>query len=152
VELSVEPSPQRNGLTWGDFFGSQAKSALACDFFPVDTVFLRRLDAFFFIELETRRVYISGVTKIPTREWAIEQARNLTSRLDQRAIGVKFLIRDGESSSPPALTKSSTPKAFGSSVRRLARPRPTPSPSASLARLVENYSTGYWSSATDISS
>jgi len=92
----VEPAPQRNGLTWGDFLRSQAKSTLACDFFHVDTVLLRRLYVFFFIELETRRVYISGVTKIPTREWVIQQARNLTSRLDQRAVAVKFLIRDGD--------------------------------------------------------
>jgi hypothetical protein len=33
---------------------------LSCDFFTVDTVLLRRLYVFFFIELDTRRVYVTG--------------------------------------------------------------------------------------------
>jgi putative transposase len=39
----VEPSPRRSGPTWGEFLHTQATTMLACDFFPVDTVLLRRL-------------------------------------------------------------------------------------------------------------
>jgi hypothetical protein len=35
---------------------------VACDFFTVDTVFLQRIYALFFIELATRGVYLAGVT------------------------------------------------------------------------------------------
>jgi hypothetical protein len=33
---------------------------MACDFFTVDTVWLRRLDVLFFIELDTRRAHLVG--------------------------------------------------------------------------------------------
>ena len=42
---------------------------LACDFFSVDTVLLRRLYVLLFIELETRRVYVTGVTANPSGAW-----------------------------------------------------------------------------------
>ena len=39
----VDPSPIRKGPTWAEFLYSQASSMLACDFFSVDTVLLKRL-------------------------------------------------------------------------------------------------------------
>jgi putative transposase len=93
----IEPSPQRTDPTWGAFLRAQAMTMLACDFFTVDTVLLRRLHVLFFIELDTRRVYVTGVTAHPTGAWVIQQARNLSHELAQRARPVKFLIRDRDS-------------------------------------------------------
>ena len=67
---------------------------LACDFFTVDTVLLRRLYVLFFIELDTRRVYVTGVTANPAGAWVVQQARNLTMVLADRARPVRFLVRD----------------------------------------------------------
>jgi transposase InsO family protein len=67
---------------------------LACDFFTVDKVLLRRLYVLFFIQVDTRRVYLSGVTANPVGEWVTQQARNLSWHLAERYRAVKFLIRD----------------------------------------------------------
>ena len=65
---------------------------LACDFFTVETAFLKTLYVLFFIELSTRRVHIAGATTRPDWVWVTQQARNLAmaGTLDGR----RFLIRD----------------------------------------------------------
>jgi putative transposase len=90
----IYPSPGHTGPTWTEFLKSQASSMLARDFFTVDTVLLRRLYVLFFIELDTRRVYVSGVTANPVEAWVVQQARNLTMVLAERACPVRFLVRD----------------------------------------------------------
>jgi putative transposase len=68
---------------------------IACDFFTVETMSLRRFYVLFFIELENRRVHLAGCTTNPTGGWVTQQARNLGfSRLLER---VRFLIHDGDS-------------------------------------------------------
>jgi putative transposase len=67
---------------------------LACDFFTVDTLLLRRLYVLFFIELDTRRIYLCGVTSKPAGDWVVQQARNLNFGLAGRSQAAKFLIRD----------------------------------------------------------
>ena len=81
----IDPSPRRSGSTWIEFLRSQAATTLACDFFIVDTVLLRRLYVLFFIELETRRIYVCGITANPTGVWVTQQARNLSMVLADRA-------------------------------------------------------------------
>jgi putative transposase len=90
----IDPSPMGTDPTWTEFLRSQASSMLACDFFSVDTVLLKRLYVLPFIELDTRRVYVMGITAHPTGSWAVQQARNLSVMLANRAHPVKFLIRD----------------------------------------------------------
>jgi len=90
----IDPSPIRKGPTWTEFLSTQASSMLACDFFSVDTVLLKRLYVLFFIELDTRRVHVTCVTAHPTGSWVVQQARNLNMVLEDRVHPVKFLIRD----------------------------------------------------------
>jgi len=90
----IDPSPRRAGPTWAQFLRSQASSMLACDFFTVDTVLLRHLYVLFFIELDSRRVYVAGITAGPIATWVTQQARNLSMDLVERSRSVRFLIRD----------------------------------------------------------
>jgi len=90
----IEPSPRRSGPTWAEFLTAQAKGLMACDFFSVDTVLLRRFYVLVLIDHDTRLVRIAGVTAKPVAEWVTQQARNLSMELADQASAVKFLIRD----------------------------------------------------------
>jgi putative transposase len=56
----LEPVPRRSGLSWREFLRAQAASIVACDFFTVETVFMRRYYVLFFIALASRRVWLAG--------------------------------------------------------------------------------------------
>jgi putative transposase len=47
----LQPAPRREGPSWRQFLRQQAASTLACDFFTVEMVSLRRFYVLFFIEL-----------------------------------------------------------------------------------------------------
>lgn len=93
-QAGVDPAPRRSGPTWRQFLTAQADAILACDFFTVDTVLLKRIYVLFFVEIATRQVHVVGVTAHPTGSWVAQQARNLLMDLDQRAAGLRFLLRD----------------------------------------------------------
>jgi transposase InsO family protein len=90
----LDPAPRRATTTWRAFLRQQAAGIVACDFFTVDTIWLRRLYVLFFIELRSRRVHLAGVTATPTGSWVTQQARNLLLVLGERGGSPQFLLRD----------------------------------------------------------
>jgi transposase InsO family protein len=92
LAAGLGPAPRRNGPSWREFLHQQAASVLACDFFTVETITLRRYYVLFFIELGSRRVHLAGCTTNPTGAWVTQQARNLSfTGLFERT---RFLIHD----------------------------------------------------------
>ncbi len=90
----LDPAPPPATTTWRAFLRQQAAGIVACDFFTVDTIWLRRLYVLFFIELDTRRVHLAGLTANPNGVWITQQARNLLLVLEERERRVRFLVRD----------------------------------------------------------
>jgi putative transposase len=95
ASAGIEPAPRGCAVSWPVFLRRQAATLIACDFFTVETVTLRRLYVLFFIELGSRRVHFAGCTTNPSGTWVVQQARNLsfTNVLDR----MRFLIHDRDS-------------------------------------------------------
>ena len=70
----------------------QATGIVACDFFCVETVWLRTVYVLFFIELATRKVHLAGATAHPHSAWVTQQARNLA--MEERLTGMQFVLHD----------------------------------------------------------
>jgi len=90
----LDPAPRRAAFTWRAFLRQQAAGIVACDFFTVDTVWLRRLYVLFFIELDSRRVHLAGVTANPDGQWVTQQARNLLLVLGEQGRRARFVLHD----------------------------------------------------------
>jgi putative transposase len=95
AKLEPAPAPRRSGPSWREFLRAQAASIVACDFFTVESIFLRRYYVLLFICHASRRVWLAGCTTNPTGAWVTQQARNLG--LDFADRGIRFLIRDRDS-------------------------------------------------------
>jgi len=105
---------------------------MACDFFHVDTVLLRRLYVLVFIHHDTRFIRITGVTAKPVSEWVAQQARNLSMELADHATAVKFLVRDRDTK----YTASFDAVFAGDAVRVIRTPVQAPRANAICERVI----------------
>jgi putative transposase len=87
------PPPKRE--TWRQFMRAQASSIIACDLFTVESVRLKTLHVLFFIDLQTRKVLIGGVTDgAANAAWCAQIARNLSEARESRTEQIKYLVHD----------------------------------------------------------
>jgi putative transposase len=98
----VPPAPRRASISWHAFLRAHAAGVLACDFFTVETLRLRTVFVLFFIELQTRRVFVAGCTEHPAAAWVTQQARNLVCQLDEDDRRPTLLIHDRDAKFPAA--------------------------------------------------
>jgi putative transposase len=127
----VDPAPRREGTTWSACVRQQAASIIACDFFTVETVALRRLYVLFFIGLGSRRVHLAGCTRNPTGAWVLQQARNLSfTGLFER---MRFLIHDRDSKFTASFDEVFRSERISVIHTPIRAPQATPTPSVSSA-------------------
>jgi putative transposase len=106
ANAGLPPAPQRDSQSWRSFLRAHGESILACDFFTVDTVWLRRLYVLAFICIGGRRIEYFACTSKPDTTWMLQQARNLLMGLDDRGRQVRFLIHDRDAKSRAPSTPS----------------------------------------------
>jgi putative transposase len=102
AQAGLPPARRRDTQSWRSFLRAHGESILACDFFTVDTVWLRRLYVLVFLSLGSRRIEYFACTSNPNRAWMLQQARNLLMELEDRDRRVRFLIHDRDAKFPRA--------------------------------------------------
>ncbi|MBA3947681.1 MAG: transposase [Herpetosiphonaceae bacterium] len=92
----VPPAPlrSRRSSSWRTFLGHYHDQMLACDFFTVETAWLKTIYILFFIELGSRRIHVAGCTAKPTGAWVAQQARHMSWKIQDGTVPVRFLIHD----------------------------------------------------------
>jgi hypothetical protein len=95
----IPPAPERDRSrnNWRTFLNHYRTQILACDFFTIETVFLKTIYVLFFIDMGTRRVCLAGCTRHPDSAWVTQQARQLTWQLQEQKSHTRFLIHDRDS-------------------------------------------------------
>jgi putative transposase len=94
ARAGIPPAPERAASSWRSFLRQHRNAIVACDFFTVDTVWLRRLYVLFFVSIGTRRIEYGACTRNPETAWMTQQARNLLMDLDDGIQRPRFLIHD----------------------------------------------------------
>ncbi len=132
----VPPAPQRSkdGSNWSSLIKHYGDQLLACDFFTVETAWLKTLYALFFIEIGSRRVYFVGCTVHPTAEWVTQQARQLIWTLQDEGKQMRFLIRDRDAKFPARFDRV----FLSEGIRVLRTPYRTPVANAFAERWVRS--------------
>lgn len=81
---------KKTGQTWKTFLKNQSRHIWACDFTVVHDLLFRPLYIFVIIELQSRRIVHTAITRVPTDKWTAQQLREATPW----GAGPKYLIRD----------------------------------------------------------
>lgn len=92
-----DPSPERTKGTWADFVRRHQATLWSSDFAGVKsftTSGMVDLFILFFVDIETRKVFVAGVTANPNAEWVTQQARNFTMAAAEMNLGMTHLIID----------------------------------------------------------
>src|SRR5688572_6751589 len=110
------------------FVRNHTKTIIATDFFVVVTATFRLVYVFVVMELDTRRILHSNVTRHPTAEWTLQQFRECVSGDE----GYRFVIHDRDRIYSQELDQSL--KTLGLTV--LKTPYKAPQANAFCERLI----------------
>jgi putative transposase len=114
-EAGLDPGPKRGEDTWDDFITHHAATLWSCDFFTKQVSSLRGLVevyVLFFLNVQTRRVYIAGLTPHPDRAWVAQQARNTAMFFAEQEVKPAVLLRDNDGKFGASSTPCSRRRAW----------------------------------------
>jgi putative transposase len=93
----IVPAPVRYGsIGWKTMIKHHKEQLLACDFFVVESLFLRTYQVLFFLEIGTRRVHLAGVSANPNGQWVAQQARQYIWTIEEREETFRCFIHDND--------------------------------------------------------
>jgi hypothetical protein len=129
---------QRKHTTrWRDFIRAHMDVLAGTDFFTVEVLTLKGLITYyvlFFIQLETRRVCLAGITPYPDQPWMEQQARNVTMK-DWGFLGhSRYLLHDRDGKFCPVFREA----IKAGKVRPLQLPARSPNLNAFAERWVRS--------------
>jgi putative transposase len=97
------PAPERDrSPSWPHLMTHYKDQLLVCDFFTVETLFLRSLYVLVFVEIGSRQVHFAGCTAHPDNTWVTQQGRQVMWALDAREPNIRRLIRDNDRKFTPS--------------------------------------------------
>jgi transposase InsO family protein len=91
----IDPRPTGQGRGWFQFMKSHGRRILACDYFEVDTIFLKKISVFFMIDVRTRAITSFGVTTDRSSAWLKNHLRSALSFFDGPLPKAIVADRDG---------------------------------------------------------
>ena len=93
----ILPVPVRYGsIGWKTMMKHYKEQLLCCDFFVVESLFLKTYHVLFFLEIGTRRVHLAGVTANPNGYWVAQQARQYIWAIEEREETFRCLLHDND--------------------------------------------------------
>jgi putative transposase len=107
---------------------------LACDFFTLETLWLKTVYVLFFIELCTRRVHLAGCTEHPTSTLVTQQARQLRWTFADTAPSFPYLLHDRDAKFTSAFDQVSAAQ----DIKVIHRPIRAPNANAYSERWVRS--------------
>jgi putative transposase len=134
----LAPAPERKRTTtWAAFVRTHFALLAGTDFFTVEVLTLRGLVTYyvlFFIYLESRRVYVAGITVHPNEVWMKQIARNVTMDDCGALRDCRYLLHDRDTK----FTRSFRAIIVSGRVEPLALPARSPNLNAYAERWVRS--------------
>ena len=134
----LPPAPERKRTTsWTDFVRTHLELLAGTDFFTAEVLTLRGLMTYyvlFFIHLESRRIYLAGITVHPNEPWMKQIARNATMDDWGALRDCRYLLHDRDTK----FTRSFRAIIGSGRVEPLALPARSPNLNAYAERWVRS--------------
>ena len=126
--------PYKAGPGWRKFLGQYKDFIWSCDFFTVETAFLKRFYVLCFLEIGSRKLRITGCTTNPVQAWVTQQARNLAWNINSVSAVPRFLIHDRDDK----FTRSFDSVFESEGVKIIKTPYQAPNANAHVERVIRS--------------